>query len=79
MRTHCVSYWAGLQELGIDRSAYSLLVLNPRKEEGAAPYGYRLGFSDEEVGFLRAHQGEMPRVGGAPGSAARGQRTSPRC
>ena len=41
--------------------SYTLVVLNPRRANMGAKYGYRAGFSDDEVEFLRGKRTELLR------------------
>ena len=41
--------------------SYTLVVMNPRRSNMGAKYGYREGFSDDEVEFLRAKRTELLR------------------
>ena len=41
--------------------SYTLVVMNPRRANMGAKYGYREGFSDDEVEFLRGKRTELLR------------------
>ena len=51
--------------------SYTLVVMNPRRSNMGAKYGYREGFSDDEVEFLRAKRTELLREAKATGRDAR--------
>jgi len=60
-----------LKEMGIESNAYNILLMNPHRAPNGTQYGYRTGFSQEEIDYLATNPEEMPSVGGSPGSATR--------
>jgi hypothetical protein len=48
-----------LKEMGIESNAYSIVIMNPKRDPEVEQYGYRAGFSSEEIAYLAAHPAEV--------------------